>query len=52
MARNRNADHAKYLTSVDPDSKPRHRGKTILALLTLVIFLFLMFGGFLQLFVR
>ncbi len=52
MARYRNSDYPKHLTPVDPAPKTRHRGKTILALFTLVVFLFLMFGGFLQLFIR
>ena len=52
MARNRSESNSKHLTLVDPVPKPPHRAKTIMALFTLVGFLFLMFGGFLQLFIR
>ena len=52
MGRHQGRGYPKHLTPIDSTPKPRHRVKTILALFTLVVFLFLMFGGFLQILIR
>ncbi|MHB1611907.1 MAG: hypothetical protein ACYCOU_19695 [Sulfobacillus sp.] len=51
MSRHHQSRRPKYLVSVD-DRPKRHWMKSVLAIFTALIFLFLMFGGILQVFIH